>query len=61
MNDGAQEAEDKRVEWEKKLSQIKNKREKTNLKNKIKMLQDIIDEAEKNEEKKWKKYFYNNI
>jgi len=55
------ELEIEKDELEKKLSQIKNKREKTNLKNKIKMLQDIIDEAEKNEEKKWKKYYYNNI
>jgi len=47
-------------ELEKEFSKAKNEREKKIIKNKIKMLQDIMNEAEKNEEKKWKKY-YNNI
>jgi len=44
-------------ELEEKFLKAKNKREKANLKNRIKMLQDIVDEAEKNEEEKWKKYY----
>jgi len=44
-------------ELEQKFLKAKNKREKANLKNRIKMLQDMIGEAEKNEEEKWKKYY----
>jgi len=47
-------------ELEEKFLKTKNEREKKIIKNKIKMLQDVMNEAEKNEERKWKKY-YNNI
>jgi len=45
-----------RDELEKKFLKVEDKEEKANLKNKMKMLQDLIDEADKNEEEKWKKY-----
>jgi len=44
-------------ELEREFSKAKNEREKNILKNRIKMLQDVMNEAEKNEEKKWRKYF----
>jgi len=44
-------------ELEKEFSEAKNEREKNILKNRIKMLQDVMNEAEKNEERKWKKYY----
>jgi len=47
-------------ELEEEFSKVKNEREKNIIKNRIKMLQDVMNEAKKNEEKKWKKY-YNNI
>jgi len=45
-------------ELEKKFFRAKNKRERTILKNKMKMLQDVMDEVEKNEERKWKEFYY---
>jgi len=44
-------------EIEEKFLQAKNEQEKTILKNRLKMLRGAIYEAEKNEEKKWKKYY----
>jgi len=45
-------------ELEGEFSKAKNEREKKIIKNKIKMLQDVMNDAKKNEERKWKKYYY---